>query len=156
MTETDQRLAEHQGGAKKRGRKPGQVIQKRADIPDEEFESFGYVPEDDRVKHKRRREERSEKQQGIDQMVAENYQEWVAAGMPTNWADMNVITWTISDKFVDDAEFMLRKAAALYGRKISWGQREAEMRDGQPTGRTIIPFCIIAKPVRSRTNGDSE
>lgn len=147
----------------KRGRKPGQVITKRRELPDDEFD-FAEVSADDRVKHKRRREERSEKQQAIDATVLENYNEWVAAGMPTNWADMPVITWTVSDEFVDDAEFMLRKAAALFGRKISWGQREPETRETidengnrvqEPTGRTVIPFCIIARPQR-RQNSETE
>jgi hypothetical protein len=136
---------------KRRGRKPGQKIEKRREIPDEVFDGFAEVAEDDRAAHRRRREERSEKQQALDATVLENYNQWRAAGMPTNWADMPVITWTVPDSYVEDAEFMLRKSAGLYGRKISWGQRESELdNEGNPNGRTVIPFCIVAKPRREK------
>lgn len=144
------------GGEKtprKRGRKPGQQPKARPEIPDDEFNFIKQVAEEDRVDHKRRREDRSEKQKGIDEVVRANFEDWKAAGCPANWADMPVITWDVSPSFAEEAEFMLRKAAGLYGRKLVFGQKEPST---EYPGKITLPFCVIARPPRKERSSSDE
>jgi len=136
-------------GKSKRGRKPGSQPKQRPEIPDEEFETFGYTPATERVSHKRRREPISEKQAAINQTIGENYDDWLKAGSPANWADMPVIHWTVSRSFEETADFMLKKAIQAHGRKFAWGERV------YTDDKVTIYFCVIAKPPR-RSNTTEE
>lgn len=129
----------------KRGRKPGVPAKERAVIPAEHFKMVA-VPAAERVTHKRRREDRTPQQIEVDNAVAEVYDNWVEAGRPANWADMPITLWPVPKTYADDAEFLLRKAAALHGRKLVFGQRVEEDVDG--IIMVTLPYCVIARPER--------
>lgn len=125
-----------------RGRKPGQKPKERKPLPADVF-NIVEVSEENRVEHKRRREERSDQQKGIDKLVADMYVKWVNAGRPTNWADMPIHRWTLPTRYVEDAEFLLRKAAQLHGRKLIYGHKPVV------DGNTTLPFAVIARTART-------
>lgn len=137
----------------KRGRKPGQMPKARPDLPANVFD-ISEVAEEQRVEHKRRREERSDQQKALDKLVADMYQKWIAAGRPTNWADMPIHEWTLPTTYADDAEFFLRKAASLHGRKLVFGHKVEFEKDGKKY--TTLPFAVIARQQRTPRGARSD
>ncbi len=130
----------------KRGRKPGGIAKPRPPLPADVF-NIVEVSEEKRVEHKRRREERSDQQKGIDKLVADMYTKWINAGRPTNWADMPVHRWDLPTTYAEDAEFLLRKGAQLHGRKLIFGHKEEYEKDG--VKRSVLPFAVIARSQRT-------
>jgi hypothetical protein len=136
----------------RRGRKAGVPAQVRPDIPSDDF-TINIPNADTRATFKRRREERKPQQLATDAMVAEVYKDWVKAGKPSNWVDMPSRVWVVSSaKVSDDAQFMLRKAATFYGRRLFSGQiddKPSKCKDpncrcqDKPNGLFHIPFCVM-------------
>lgn len=137
---------------KKRGRAKGQPIVKRAPLSAEAFQNVRVVTEDEKGKLKKRREERGEQQEAIDEIVRENYKQWRDdSGQTLNWADMPVIAWVVPRSDYENLIFMLNKALRLEGRKMVWGtligynSAEEECPVNEAVN-VLVSFCVIAKP----------
>lgn len=150
---------------KKRGRAKGQPIVKRAPLSAEAFQNVRVVTEDEKGKLKKRREERGEQQEAIDEIVRENYKQWRDdAGMTLNWADMPVIAWVVPRSDYENLIFMLNKALRLEGRKMVWGTligynaEDSECPVNEAVS-VLVSFCVIARPpkkARKPTESDSD
>jgi hypothetical protein len=132
-----------------RGRKAGIPAKPRPPIPNDQF-AITIPSADTRVKFKRRREERGAQQEAVDDLVAAVYTDWVKAGKPFNWADMPSRVWPVGKTHADNAQFMLRKACTLHGRRLYSGNIEhGKCVDAncpcqnKPDGLTHIPFCVM-------------
>lgn len=102
----------------KRGRKAGSTAKVRQTLPPDAF-VMEDVQEDERGAVRRQRGERTTQQIAVDAKVLAVYREWVAAGKPTKWVNMPVKKWAIEARYLDDAQFMLGKAASLHGDRKS-------------------------------------
>jgi hypothetical protein len=104
-----------------RGRPKGSEPKVRPEIPADQF-TIDIVEDTDLGNYRRRRLERTEQQQAVDTMVLSVYTDWKLKGRPSDWSKMPVRRWIV-DKNVDEtARFMLRKAAALHGRRLIFGR----------------------------------
>lgn len=130
------------GQGKGRGRPKGAQPKNRPEIPDDLF-TIKAVPEEERAALKRRREERSPKQQAVDNKVMDVYKEWKALGKPRVWGRMNVKVWPLPPNLVETAVFMLGKAAALHGLKLYYGQKGI-IEDGAYQ----LSFCVVERRMK--------
>jgi len=109
-----------------RGRRPGQPIKERADIPADEMQVMQLTGKE-KADRRRKREPRAEQQKAIDTLVYSIYEENVAAGMQfgtiSDWPDLFVYDWPVSKAHAETAEFRVNKACTLYHRKPIWGER---------------------------------
>lgn len=158
----DEKEAKNTEGKRRgRGRKPGQQPKDRPEIPSDLL-NFKQVDESERVQHKRRREERTDQQQAFDQLVADAYDEWIEADMPTNWADMPITLWEGPITYEEHVEFYLRKAAGFYGRKIMFGHRTYTDPDGnivddrEKALNVSLPFVVMARPSKKNSNKSND
>ena len=97
--------------------KPRQVQQ----FPADEFKLIRPATVSERAEYKRKREERSEQQKLVDQLVWSVYEDWTKAGMPRKFVDIPLAVWPVSPHLEDDARHMLQKAAVLFQRTLHYG-----------------------------------
>lgn len=128
----------------KRGRRKTGAKVERRPLPGDAFNIEDTDP-DERGAIRRTRGERTEQQQAVDAKVLEVYKEWKADGSPSDWLDMPVKKWAIASQYVDDAIFMLGKAASHHGKKLVLGTvtNKDEHNRPYPDGKMRIPFCVI-------------
>ena len=129
--------------AGKRGRKKGSTARVRQTLPADAF-TIEDVHEDERGAVRRQRGERTSQQIAVDAKVLAVYREWVAAGKPNKWLHMPVKKWPIEQRYLDDALFMLGKAASHHGKKLVTGNVTDKDLNGRkyPDGKFRIPFCV--------------
>lgn len=135
-----------EGARRGRGRPVGSQPKNRPEIPDDMFVIVA-VPEEDRGQFKRRREERSAKQQAADKMVMDVYKEWKALGQPRVWGRMPIKDWPLPPNLVESALFLLGKAAGLHGLKLYFGQKGVIKEEN---GKKVyhLTFCVVSKRVK--------
>lgn|SRR5258708_6196454 len=126
-------------GAKKGGRGKPRII---TGFTQEDMVIKKPVTVEERVKYRRKREERSEIQQMVDKLVLEAYREWLAAGKPRKVIDMPLTVWTIRKAKEEDARFMLGKAAALIQRQLRYGDCP------ETGGKVELAFYVIDRAVK--------
>jgi len=132
----------------RRGRKPGQVIVKRPDIPMDMF-NFKELDTRQKAEARRKREPRSDQQKVIDDIVLELWDKYVALGKPKNWVDMPVFTWgPLPVQFEDTALLYIRRACSLYGRRQRLGDRVYQDEKGLKV--VWIPFSVEERTPRNR------
>lgn len=126
-----------------RGRKPGQKAKDRS-IAMEDF-VIEDVPVDERGFTRRQRGERTPQQKATDNLVLQVRKEWRDLGSPTNWVQMPIKRWPCSKSSVENALFMLRKAAALHGAKLIIGNISDKDPEGNvyPDRKWRIPFIVV-------------
>lgn len=169
MTATETTSPANASDKGKRGRKPGQEIKKRPDLSADSLGGMQYVAADQRFKHRRRREDLTPQEESLVKVAMENYQSWVDAGSPANWNDMPIIAWPVTPSDADNAEFKLRKAVGVIGRKLALGQKEPQYVTNEngdfvldengkkiATGMVLIPFCVIARPPKKAVSASAE
>ncbi len=131
----------------KRGRKPGQPVKERKELPSSMLEM--YQPEEtERYKLRRRRVDLSEQQQALVETCQGVYTDWVDSGRPTHWNDMPVVVWPLDKEFEEDGLFMLRKACQIVHRKLILGTIETYVNEADMREWVNIPYCVIARPPR--------
>jgi hypothetical protein len=138
----------------RRGRKPGQEIVKRPDIPMEML-NFKELDTKEKAEARRKREPRSEQQRAIDDIILELWEKYVAAGKPKNWVDMPVFTWgPLPVQFEDTALLYIRRACSLYGRRQRLGDRTYEEKAGLKV--VYIPFSVEERTARVRSSSSDD
>lgn len=121
--------------ARGRGRPRGSEAKTRPEIPADQF-SIEVLADTDLGNYRRRRLERSDQQVAVDNMVLSVFNDWRLKGSPSDWSKMPVRRWIV-DKNVDEtARFMLRKAAALHGKRLIFG------REVFVGGKSHITFIV--------------
>jgi|SRR6185312_12617936 len=131
----------------KRGRKPGQPVKERKELPASMLEM--YQPEEsERYKLRRRRTDLSEQQQALVETVQGVYNDWVDHGRPTHWNDMPVVVWPLDKEYEEDGLFQLRKACQIINRKLILGTIETYVNEEDSREWVNIPYCVIARPPR--------
>lgn len=153
----------------KRGRRPGQEIKARPDVPSGEMI---LVPLRGKSKadRRRKREERKGQQKEVDQLVYDifeaNVENGFERGTIADWPDLEVYDWPVSKTHAENVEFMIRKSCLFYHRKPIWGEQveikasESHMiEDPENEENEIpchlngrehihIPFSVVRRAVR--------
>lgn len=133
-------------GKSKRGRKPGQPVKERKELPAEMLEMY-QPQETERYKLRRRRVDLSPQQEALVETCQGVYTDWVDANRPTHWNDMPIVVWPLDKEYEEDGLFMLRKACQIIHRKLILGTVETFVgTDGRDW--VNIPYCVIARAPR--------
>jgi hypothetical protein len=133
----------------KRGRKPGTQPKVRLGIP-EEFFQFTELNEQETAESRRKREPRTDAQKNIDKIFLDLWNLYIERNEPKNWADKPVYAWgPIPKTYEEDAMFMVRKAAQLYGRRQIFGERTYSEKDG--VEYVTIPFSVERRVEKTTT-----
>lgn len=107
---------------------------------------------EERVKYRRKREERSPIQQAVDALILKAYQDWKKAGEPRKFVDMPLVVWEISKNKEDDARFMLGKAAALIQRQLRYG----DCPETEDKKSVELSFYVLDRLVKVEGAPDSD
>jgi hypothetical protein len=110
---------------------------------------------EERVKYRRKREERSPIQQAVDTLILEAYKDWRKAGEPRKFVDMPIVVWEISKNKEDDARFMLGKAAQLIQRQLRYGDCP-ETDDGKSVELSFYVLDRLVKVEGAPDENESE
>lgn len=138
----------------KRGRRKGQEIQKRPEIP-MEFFNFKELSIEEKAEARRKREPRSETQKELDKIVLELWNQYLVLGEPKNWVDRPVYTWgPLPIQHEETALAYIRKACILYGRRQILGERIYNELNGIKV--VYIPFSVERRSPRNRTVNNTE
>ena len=107
---------------------------------------------EERVKYRRKREERSPIQLAVDSLILGAYKDWLKAGSPRKFVDMPLVVWEISKNKEDDARFMLGKAAQLIQRQLRYGDcPETEDKKG-----VELSFYVLDRLIKVEGAPDTE
>ena len=135
---------------KRRGRKPGSVAKERPAIPADQFK-VSSLDQVEKGEMRRKREERSAQQIATDKLAIAVHKQWVGMGSPRDWSKMPIKLWVLDRNLEDSAEFLLRKAATLYGFKLVFGQRGVYKE-----GKVHLAFCFIDRKAKVEGSGNDE
>lgn len=135
----------------KRGRRPGTQPKVRLGIP-AEFFKFRELDERETAEARRKREERSDQQKEVDEVVLNLWERYVAKGEPTNWADRPVFEWPVPVEHEETALFYIRKACQLYGRRQVLGDRVVYTDEATGIKMVKIAFSVERRRARGQSN----
>ena len=107
---------------------------------------------EERVKYRRKREERKPIQLAVDSLVLQAYKDWLTNGKPRKFVDMPLVVWEISKNKEDDARFMLGKAAQLIQRQLRYGDCP-DTTDGRSVE---LSFYVLDRLIKVEGAPDSE
>lgn len=105
---------------------------------------------EEKVKYRRKREERTAIQQSVDALVLNAYKEWLAVGKPRKFVDVPLVIWEIRKNKEEDARFMLGKAAALIQRQLRFGDCP------EANGKVELAFYVLDRAVKVAGAPDEE
>jgi hypothetical protein len=114
----------------------------------------GIMPPESMGRMRATKGDRDEQQLAFDKIVDLAWQEWDAAGRPTEWTEIPGTWLTVPEADVDSAKYLVQRAGRHYHFRIRFGRVEVSEQDGERYSTFV--FVATNFPPKGEESEESE